>query len=108
MTCNYFDYMKLTDKLFYGVALTDEHLNNATEIIRQYLVNGGAYEIVESLGIGLYIYEVTTPKYRMIKKRFVFTKDEVFCKELTTEEIRGIGHFLKYGIFYGKYSNNSI
>ena len=35
MTCNYFEYRDLTEKLFFGVALTQEHLNNATEEIRQ-------------------------------------------------------------------------
>ena len=49
MTCNYFEYRDLTEKLFFGVALTQEHLNNATEEIRRYIVDGGAGDVMLSL-----------------------------------------------------------
>lgn len=44
MTCNYFEYKNMTDKLFYGVGLTDNHFNNVTEKIRQYIINESSYK----------------------------------------------------------------
>lgn len=106
MTCNYFDYMKLVDELFFGVALTDEQLNNAVEKIRQYIVNGGAGKIVESLGVGFRIVEKQFQAFpelnRVITKRFIFVDGERKGEELTINEIRSIGMFLKHGAFYGK------
>lgn len=98
--------MDLTEKLFYGVPLTDNQLNNATEKIRQYLVNGGAGEVVKSLGIGFRIVEKQFQAFpelnEVVKKRFVFVDGERKGEELTINEIRSIGMFLKYGAFYGK------
>ena len=106
MKCNYVEYMDLTEKLFYGVPLTDNQLNNATEKIRQYLVDGGAGEVVKSLGIGFRIVEKQFQAFpelnEIVKKRFVFIDGERKGEELTINEIRGIGMFLKYGAFYGK------
>lgn len=70
MTCNYFKYKKMTEKAFYGVALTDDHLNNVTEQIRQYLVNGGAGNIVSALGIGI----------KVVKKKLTLLPEEVICR----------------------------
>lgn len=106
MKCNYFEYMELTEKLFYGVALTDNQLNNAAEKIKQYLVDGGAGEVVKSLGIGFRIVEkqfnVFPELNEVIRKRFVFVEGERKGEELTINEIRSIGMFLKHGAFYGK------
>lgn len=106
MTCNFFDYVDMTDKMFYGVALTDIHLNNVTEQIRKYLVEGGAGDIVKALGIGIKVEEKQHPMFpefnKVIKRRFVFIDGENKGRELTRHEIQGIGMFLKYGAFYGK------
>lgn len=106
MTCNYFDYMKLVDELFFGVALTDEQLNNAAEKIRKYIVNGGAGKVVASLGVGFRIVEKQFQAFpelnRVITKRFIFVDGERKGEELTINEIRSIGMFLKHGAFYGK------
>lgn len=104
MTCNYFEYRNMMDKLFYGVALTDVHLNNATEQIRQYLVNGGAGDIVKSLGIGI---KIVTKESRLlpsevVSRRFVWLDGERKGEELHRNEIENIGMFLKHGAFYGK------
>lgn len=105
MTCNYFEYKNMTDKLFYGVGLTDNHFNNVTEKIRQYIINGGAGYVMEQLGIGLKV--VTRKDFlgeeKMIRKRFIFLKGERKGKELTIDEIRAIGMFLKHGAFYKFY-----
>lgn len=104
MTCNYFEYREMMDKLFYGVPLTDNHLNEATEIIRQYLVNGGAGNILKELGIGIRIvtkeYVLLPPE--IIWRRFVWIHGERKGEELDRNEIEGLGMFLKYGAFYGK------
>ena len=106
MKCNYVEYMDLTEKLFYGVPFTDNQLNNATEKIRQYLVNGGAGEVVRSLGIGFRIVEKQFQAFpelnEVVKKRFVFVDGERKGEELNINEIRSIGMFLKCGAFYGK------
>lgn len=107
MTCNYFDYQDMTDKMFYGVALTDNHLNNATEQIVRYLVEGGAGNTVKALGIGIKIEERQHPMFpelnKVIKKRLVFIDGERKGEELTINEVQNIGMFLKYGAFYGKF-----
>ena len=74
MTCNYFEYRDLTEKLFFGVALTQEHLNNATEEIRRYIVDGGAGDVMLSLGIGIKVITkeaVLLPK-EIVKRCFVY------------------------------------
>lgn len=104
MTCNYFDYRDMMDKMFYGVALTDNHLNDVTEQIRRYLVNGGAGNIVKALNIGV---KVITQKSlllpeEVVKCRFVWLDGGRKGEELTVNEISSIGMFLKHGAFYGK------
>ena len=104
MTCNYFKYKEMTDKAFYGVALTDNHLNNITEQLRQYFVNGGAGSILSALGIGI---RVVTKKLvlfpeEVISRRFVWISGERKGMELEKHEIEAIGMFLKDGAFYGK------
>lgn len=105
MTCDYFTYRDMTEKLFYGVALTDAQLNYATEQIRQYLINGGAVDIIKKMGIGIKIVEKQyfLPELNeIIKKRFVFTDGERKGEELTIIEIQSIGMFLRHGAFYNK------
>ena len=104
MTCNYFEYRDMTEKMFYGVALTDSHLNRVTEQIRQYLVNGGAGNIVKALNIGIKVItkEAALLPIEEIKRRFVWLDGERKGSELTIDEIRDIGLFLKHGALYGK------
>lgn len=105
MTCNYFRYKEITDKAFYGVALTDKHLNNVTEEIRRYLVEGGAGETLQKLGIGIRVIEkqfIFSELNEIVSKRFVFISGEHKGRELTRQEIEGIGMFLKHGAFYGR------
>lgn len=106
MECNYFEYKDMTEKMFYGVALTDDHLNSVTEQIRTYIVKGGAGPIVKKLGIG---FKITEKQFGLCKElneivrcRFVWLNGEREGEELTINEICAIGMFLKYGPFYGK------
>lgn len=104
MKCNYFEYRDITEKMFYGVALTDSHLNRVTEQIRQYLINGCAGKVVKALNIGMKVVtkESVLLPVEEISRRFVWLDGERKGNELTIDEIRGIGMFLKYGAFYGK------
>lgn len=104
MTCNYFEYKEMMDKMFYGVALTDEHLNNVTEQIRKYLVYGGARNIVVALGIGIKVItkEAVLLPSEVVYRRFVWLEGERKGEELHRNEIENIGMFLKHGAFYGK------
>ena len=82
MKCNYIEYHRLTDQMFYGVAQTDAHLNQYTEILRQYLINGGAGDIMLKLGVGI---QLTTKKTMLlpeevIMRRFIWLKGRVIRK----------------------------
>ena len=104
MTCNYFEYRDLTEKLFFGVVLTQDHLNNATEEIRRYIVDGGAGDVMLSLGIGIKVITkeaVLLPK-EIVKRCFVYIDGENKGRELDRHEIMNIGMFLKHGALYGK------
>lgn len=94
----------MTEKMFYGVALTDSYLNSVTEQIRQYLINGGAGNIVKALNIGIKVVtkETVLLPIEEISRRFVWLDGERKGNELTIDEIRGIGMFLKHGAFCGK------
>ena len=94
MKCNYFDYQNLTEQLFVGVALTEEHLNAATEKIRQYLVSGGAAKRMEEFGIGIKTIERAGKE---IRRRLVYLRGKNEGQELTIPEIQNIGMLLKHG-----------
>lgn len=102
MTCDYFEYRRMMDKLFYGIPLTDNRLNEATEIIRQYLVKGGAGNILKELGVGIRIVtkECVFLPPEIIRKRFVWLKGQRKGEELDRSEIESIGMFLKHGAIY--------
>ena len=96
MTCNYFEYRRMTEDLFYGVPLTDSHLNDATEKLRQYLINGRAEYIGNKLGIGI---RTISNGSQIIRHRFIFISGDNKGRELSIHEIEGIGYFLKYGLY---------
>ena len=104
MACDYFGYKELMEKLFYGVALTDSHLNSATEQIRRYLVDGGAGNVVKALGIGIKVVtkEAALLPSEIVSRRFIWLNGERKGEELDRSEIEGIGMFLKHGALYGK------
>ena len=108
MECTYFEFEKLFNKLFFGVALTDEHLNNTTEQIRRYLVNGGAGEVVKMLHVGIKVVskESFLLGEEIVSRRFVWLAGDQKGEELTVNEIFCIGMYLKYGPFYNKAKSN--
>lgn len=100
MTCSYFEYRDIVSKYFYGVPLTNEHLNRCTENLRQYFIKGGAVRVLKSLGIGLRIRErckENSTETTLIDERFIFMNGEREGDELRIHEIENIGLFLKYG-----------
>lgn len=102
MRANYVEYEKLMDRLYYGVALTDNQLNYAAEEIRQYIVNNGAADVLEKLGIGIQIKTksaVLLPE-EMVSERLIWISGERTGKLLELNEIRNIGMFLRGGAFY--------
>lgn len=105
MTCDYFEYRKMMDKMFYDVALTDSHLNNVTEQIRQYIVNGGAGNVLKALRIGIKVItkEAILLPDEIVYRRFIWLDGERKGEELYRSEIENIGMFLKHGAFYGKF-----
>lgn len=94
----YYKYHDFAEKLFFGVALTNEHMNEATIKIANYLCSNGAFEIVNALGIG--IVEFRTGE-KVTRRRICY---KLSGKELTVTEIMNIGLFLPYGANYGRYN----
>lgn len=101
MTANYFEYREMTEKIFYGIPLTDNHLNHSTEKLRQYLVNGGAGEIIQKLNIGIKVITKEAPLLpkETIYERFVWLDGNKKGEELDRNEIEAIGLFLKNGAY---------
>ena len=92
---NYYRYHDFAEKYFCGHTLTDEHLNNATIEIAKFLVDGGAKEIIENLGICII---ESWKDNRMLTRRFCFADKT----ELNKKQIMSLGLFLPYGAFCGK------
>lgn len=107
MKCNKVEYNKLTDKLFYGVLLTENHLNNAMETIKNYLFEGGEGYILDYLGICYRTVERISSENpednEVIKKCFVYIRGDHKGEELTFREVEKFGHFLIGGGWYDDY-----
>ncbi len=107
MKCNYIEYHRLTDRMFYGIAQTDAHLNQYTEVLRQYLINGGAGDIMLKFGVGI---QLTTKKLMLlpeevIMRRFIWLKGNKKGELLERYEIEALGMFLPGGALYGMEDN---
>ena len=107
ITCNYIEYHKMTDQMFYGVPLTETHLAKCTERLKIYLANGGAGNIMIKLGIGI---ELTTKQTlllpeEIVSERFVWLKGPRKGQLLERHEIEAIGMFLPGGALYQKENN---
>ena len=104
--CNYFTYKEKTDKLFYGVPLTEKHMNVATEELRAFLIDGGAADILYDLDIGIRVIEKENTLFPELNEtvsiRFIYLEGERKNYNLTIDEIVAIGLFLKHGPYYGK------
>lgn len=107
MKCNYIEYHRLTEQMFYGTAQTDSHLNQYTEILRQYLINGGAGNILQKLGVGI---QLTTKRLMLlpeevIMRRFIWLKGNRKGELLEKHEVEALGMFLPGGSLYEKEDN---
>lgn len=107
MKCNYIEYHKLTDKMFYGVAQTDSHLNEYTEILRQYLINCGAGNLIQKLGVGVQVTKKQNgllPE-EVVMRRFVWLRGDRKGELLSKTEIEALGMFLPGGGLHGNEDN---
>lgn len=106
-SCNRVEYDKLTDKLFYGVLLTENHLNNAMETIKNYLFEGGEGWVLNYLGICYRtverIFSENPEDNEVIKKCFVYIRGDRKGEELTHHAVEQIGNFLIGGSWYDDY-----
>lgn len=100
MKCNAFEYEKMCNRLFCGVALTDEHLTEAAKEIRDYILDGSALPIVNALEIGLRIKE--NPPGTMAGMWFQYVGGANAGKLLTINEVRNIGLFFRGGAYYDR------
>lgn len=91
MKANYTDYMKLFNKLYLGVPLTEIKLSDNALQIARYLKDGGASELMKRIGIGLKQY-VTVGK--PIKTELYYISGCNAGRALTIDEIRHIGILL--------------
>lgn len=101
MKANYFKYQEMTEELFYGVALTDEHLDRASKILWDYLIKNDAQAVLEHLKIGFQVtrraFALFPGMHEIIRQRMVFISGAHKGKELNTTEMKNIGMFLKHG-----------
>ena len=82
ITCNYIEYHKMTDQMFYGVPLTETHLAKCTERLKIYLANGGAGNIMIKLGIGI---ELTTKQTLSKLSECFFLVERCIKKRIITD-----------------------
>lgn len=99
MKCNAFEYEKMCNRLFYGVALTDEHLTEAAKEIRDYILDGDALPIMNALEIGLRIKE--NPPGIIAGMWFQYIGGANAGRLLTVDEVKNIGLFFRGGAYYG-------
>lgn len=99
MQANIIDYHKMTDKLFYGVARTREHMNEAACHIKNYIINSGFGETVSKLGIG-YREIKRLSDGKILSADIVWLKGDNVGNPLTVAEIENIGIFMRGGAFY--------
>jgi hypothetical protein len=93
---NYFEYNKLYAQELCGRALTNERISAATEVLRKYLADGGGSFLSERFDIGVRTWERDG---KVQKCRFVYMNSG---KELSMNEIKNIGMFLRGGPCYGQ------
>lgn len=88
---NYIEYMKLFNRLYYGVALTEERLSDNVLNIFTYLRDHGAGKLMNEIGISL---RMTMVNCKPVKHEFIYSKGENAGKRLEINEIRNIGLLL--------------
>ena len=101
MKANYFKYQEMTDELFYGVPLTDAHMNMASKKLWDYLLENGAQSVLKCLEIGFQVTKRESALFpemnEIIKQRMVYTSGAHKGRELNITEMKNIGMFLKDG-----------
>lgn len=96
MKANSIEWRKMCDRLFYGVALTDEHMNTAHKELFDYLKNCNLAPLWDFLGLSL-VESFTKENGRIISRRICFRDSGV---SLTVRELENIGCFLPGNPWY--------
>lgn len=99
MQANIIDYHRMTDKLFYGVARTREHMNEAACSIKNYIINNGFGETASEIGIG-YRETKRLSDEKILSVDIVWIKGDNEGNPLTVTEIENLGLFMRGGAFY--------
>ena len=107
MTYNCFGYFELCNKLFSGVPLTDNHMNEATKQICSYILKAGGAKNMLKLGVGIRTRRLSESD-KIIRQRLVYTKGSRAGQELEIHEIKKLGHFLRDGNYADYYKREDM
>lgn len=91
MKANYTDYMKLFNKLYVGIPLSDERLSDNALQIFNYLRDGGASDIMNMVHVGIRQH---IEEGKPIKAELLYIGGEYAGKALSLREIENIGILL--------------
>ena len=97
MRLDYFTYRAMTEKLFYGVALTDEHMTTASRLIFRYLADNGVSELIHN-GMAPEL-----GKIQLVERMNEHGTSARLCidgEEMTIRELESIGYLLPHGMIY--------
>ena len=107
MRYNYFGYFELCEKLFTGVPLTDNHMNEATKQICSYILKAGGAKNMLKLGIGIHTKRLSETD-KIIRQWLIYTKGGRAGQELQIHEIKNLGHFLRDGKYANYYEREDM
>lgn len=107
MVYNCFGYFELCDKLFLGVPLTNNHMNEATKQICSYILKTGGAKNMLKLGVGIHTRRLSESD-KIIRQRLVYTKGSRAGQELQIHEIKNLGHFLRGGNYADYYKREDM
>ena len=107
MVYNCFGYTQLCNKLFFGVPLTDDHMNEATKQICSYILKAGGAKNMLKLGVGIRTRRLSESD-KIIRQRLVYTKGSRAGQELQIHEIENLGHFLRGGNYADYYEREDM
>ena len=107
MTYNCFGYFELCDKLFSGVPLTDNHMNEATKQICSYILKASGAKNMLKLGVGIRTKRLSESD-KIIRQRLVYIKGSRAGQELQIHEIENLGHFLRGGNYADYYKREDM
>ena len=97
MRLDYFTYRSMTEKLFYGIALTDQHMTTVSRLIFRYLADNGVSELIQN-GMA-----PEFGKIQLVERMSDKGTSARLCidgEEMTIRELESIGYLLPHGMIY--------